>query len=426
MSKVSAIQSIRGMNDWDAHTSARLQQIEQHAYHVFTQAGFLQVRLPVLEKTELFVRSVGNDTDIVAKELYSFADRNEQTLSLRPECTAGLVRAVIENSWWQQGQLCRYQYLGPMFRRERPQKGRYRQFTQFGAEVFGSTNPMVDSEVIQLSYQWLVALGLDRYCQLHLNTIGQPEDRKLFRQALMDYLMPYKEQLDEDSRRRLETNPLRILDTKVAHTQHILMNAPRLQDFISIASQKHFKQVLETLDYLGIRYHINRQLVRGLDYYNDTVFEWVSDQLGSQSAVCGGGRYDGLMSELGGKDCPAFGFAAGLERIEALLQSVEGEHHGTKADIYIVCQDASLSSVALAIAQQIRSSLTQLSILCDTQLGSLKSQLRRADKSGADIALVIATEEYANQSIVIKPLRAQHNQRVVPLSEIDTILPTYF
>ena len=426
MSKNTSIQSIRGMNDWSGDASARLYHIEQNAIQIFSQANYSKVILPVLEKTELFARAVGNETDIVEKEMYSFSDRNEQLLSLRPEGTAGLVRAVIQNGWWQQGQVLRYQYSGAMFRRERPQKGRYRQFTQFGAEVFGGNEAIIDSELIQLSYQWFTKLGLKDCIELHINSIGKLADRQQYRQALIAYLQPFKEQLDEDSQRRLNTNPLRILDSKIESTQKILQDAPRLQDFLCTQSQEHFSQVLKCLQELGIKYHINPKLVRGLDYYNDTVFEWVTDKLGSQSAVCGGGRYDGLVAELGGKPCPAFGFAAGLERIEALLETIADKRKENVVDIYIVCQNAQLSAMALSLAAQTRALLPHSQVLCDSQLGSFKSQFKRADKSGAQLALIVAEEESSKQAVIIKPLREERQQKTVLLKDIDTVLPTFF
>lgn len=426
MGTQQTIQSIRGMNDWDVSTSDRLHHIEQQAQSIFAQAGYQKIRLPVLEKTELFARAVGNHTDVVEKEMYSFSDRNDQSLSLRPEGTAGLVRAIIENGWWQQGQLLRYQYTGPMFRRERPQKGRYRQFAQFGAEVFGASNPIIDSEIIHLSYQWLEALGLKNHIQLHINTIGESADRQQYRQALIDYLNPRYDELDEDSQRRLHTNPLRILDSKIEHTQQLLQQAPQLQDFINEKSQTHFTQVLQHLDTLNIDYHLNPQLVRGLDYYNDTVFEWMSDKTGSQNTLCGGGRYDSLMAELGGKNCSAVGFAAGLERMDAFYQKFIQqtlEHHDS---IYVICQASSLSSAALFVATQARKILPSIRVVCDVQLGSLKSQFKRADKSGAKIALILAQEEYAKHILILKTLRDTATQKNLLLTDMDTVLPTYF
>jgi histidyl-tRNA synthetase len=426
MGNNQTIQSVRGMNDWGPVQSQQLQLIEQQAINVFAQANYLKTRLPILEQTELFSRGVGNATDIVEKELYSFADRNEQLLSLRPEGTAGLVRALIQNGWWQQGQVVRYQYLGPMFRRERPQKGRYRQFTQFGAEVFGGSQPIIDSELIQLSYEWFKRLGLNKNIKLHINTIGKLEDRKRYRAALIEYLQPFESQLDEDSQRRLQTNPLRILDSKIESTQQILQNAPKLKEFLSQESEEHFSQVLECLETVGIEYHIDSHLVRGLDYYNDTVFEWVTDQLGSQGTVCGGGRYDGLVEELGGRTCPACGFAAGLERIEALLEVTSPAEESSQTDIYVICQHAKLSGVALKLSLQVRNLMPDIQVLCDSQLGSMKGQFKRADKSGAKIALIIGEEEYNAQSVVIKPLRDEQQQQLILLSNLNKILPTYF
>lgn len=416
---MTKIRSVRGMNDWHQQDASLIIDIAQLAERLFSQAGFEKVILPVIESTHLFARAVGEATDIVEKEMYSFTDRNDELLSLRPEGTAGLVRALIEKNWRQSGEIKRFQYFGPMFRRERPQKGRYRQFHQFGAETFGDTNPYIDAELIALSYRWFTELQLIDNIQLHINSIGKQNERENYRKALIDYLTPLSNQLDLDSLRRLKTNPLRILDSKSETTQALLEQAPKLSNFLGEDSQSHFTQVQKFLQQLNIPYQINVNLVRGLDYYNDTVFEWATELLGAQGTVCGGGRYDQLSTQLGGRDCPACGFAAGIERIIQLYKHIHPNTLPT-ADIYIISEQ-NLAPHALDIAQQLRQSLP-LIIQSDVQFASFKSQFKRADKSGANYAIILATNEWAENKLILKPLRKHQPQQTLTINSIIKLL----
>ena len=417
----ASIRSVRGHKDWAGDTAELISSITLIAQQVFAKAGYQPVYLPCLERTELFTRGVGEHTDIVEKELYSFTDRNDDRLSLRPEGTAGLVRAINENGWLQQGEIGRFQYFGSMFRRERPQRGRYRQFKQFGAEAFGSNSAAVDAELIGLSMQWFDQLGLLPYLSLNINNLGNIHERQRYRQALVDFLKPNQHRLDADSQKRLTLNPLRILDSKCQQTQELLALSPQLDDFIEAESRQHFEQLKAYLHEIGVHFEINPQLVRGLDYYNLSVFEWQTDQLGSQGTVCGGGRYDGLSEMIGGRPMAACGFAAGIERIVELFQHINPKP-SKQPKIYIVAE-ANLAPQSLWLAQQIRKNHPSYQVLSDVQFGSFKSQLKKADKQLADFAIILAGNEWQHKQFIIKPLRnRQLPQQTIRMDGLNNVI----
>jgi len=379
--------------------------------------GFQNMRTPIVEPTALFVRGLGEVTDIVEKEMYSFEDSlNGDKLTLRPEGTAGAVRAINEHSFLYEGGKRLY-YIGPMFRHERPQKGRYRQFHQVGAEVLGFAGPDVDAELILMTAALWRDLGLKvgDDVTLQLNSLGQPEERQAHRQALITHLEAHAELLDEDGKRRLHTNPLRILDSKNEATQAVLVGAPTLGDYLDEESLQHFEGVKARLDAAGIRYQINHKLVRGLDYYNRTVFEWVTDKLGSQGTVCAGGRYDGLVGQLGGKPTPGVGFAMGVERLVLLLETLEllPAELSRAADIYICAFGEPAELAALALAEQVRDAVPGIRLLVNAGAGSFKSQFKKADKSGARYALILGDDELAGRVVGCKPLRDDSEQQSV-------------
>lgn len=378
------IQSVRGMNDIVGDEAWLFQAIIQQVNQLFTAYQFEPMVLPVVEKTELFSRGIGQATDIIEKEMYTFPDRNEESVSLRPEGTAGCVRACL-NHGLIHNQVRKFWYCGPMFRYEAPQKGRYRQFYQIGAEVFGIASPDIEAEIISMLHQLWDKLGVLTHVQLEINTIGTLEERRLYRQALVDYLAAYKEELDADSQRRLQTNPLRILDSKNPKTQAILENAPKLRDCLGKDSSEHFARFTTYLDQLNISYIVNPRLVRGLDYYSHTVFEWTTDLLGAQATVCAGGRYDGLVSQLGGQATAAFGFAMGLERLILLAEQTEFRAVPNKPLAYIMTEEDK-SAPALHLAQKLRNEGITVALNCGG--GSVKSQYKRAYKTGAAIALL--------------------------------------
>lgn len=408
---MAQISAIRGMNDLYGQQAIAYDFVTETAQAVLEQYGFQSIRLPIVEKTELFCRSIGEVTDIVEKEMYTFNDRNGDSLTLRPEGTAGCVRAVIENGL-AHNQIQKLFYTGPMFRHERPQKGRYRQFNQFGVEVFGLASVDADAELIALSARLWEKLGLENL-ELQINSLGSQEARSVYRDLLVSYLESHRDALDEDSLRRLNTNPLRILDTKNPELKDIVEKAPKLLDHLDAESLAHFEQLKQHLDDLGVEYVVNPNLVRGLDYYNRTVFEWVTTELGAQGTVCAGGRYDGLVAQIGGKPTPAVGFAMGIERLMALLidQGVipEVQHQ----DIYMVLVGENVQRPGLVLAETLRDALPDLRIQMNCGGGSFKSQFKKADKSGAQFALVLGEDEVAQQSIVIKPLRTQQEQMLV-------------
>lgn len=418
------ISAIRGMNDLYGADSAVFDQVVQTAEQVLQQYGYQSIRLPVVEKTELFARSIGEVTDIVEKEMYTFDDRNGESLTLRPEGTAGCVRAVVQNGL-AHNQIQKLYYTGPMFRHERPQKGRYRQFNQFGVEVFGLSGADLDAELIALTARLWDKLGLNNL-ELQINSLGSQEARQAYRDVLVDYFNQNLEQLDEDSQRRLTSNPLRILDTKNPDMRALVEKAPKLIDHLDKESVAHFEQVKQYLDDLGIEYTVNPTLVRGLDYYNRTVFEWVTTELGAQGTVCAGGRYDGLVEQIGGKPTPASGFAMGIERLMALLIEKELASPHSEADVFLVLVGDVANRPGLVISEQIRENFPQLKVQMNCGGGSFKSQFKKADKSGAQIALVLAENEVENRQIALKFLREEQDQIEVSWEKLIPTLQQIF
>lgn len=404
------IQAIRGMNDILPTQSPLWQKLEAVLRETVSAYGYSEIRTPIVESTDLFKRSIGEVTDIVEKEMYTFDDRNGDCLTLRPEGTASTVRAGNEHGLlYNQEQ--RLWYMGPMFRHERPQKGRYRQFNQFGVEVYGMGSADVDAEVLMLSARLWEKLGITEHVTLELNTLGDPAERAAYREALIAYLELFKELLDEESQRRMYTNPLRVLDTKNPDVQALLVDAPELMNFLGEETRTHFSHLCELLDAVGIKYVINPRLVRGLDYYNRTVFEWVTTSLGSQGTVLAGGRYDGLVEQLGGKDTPAVGFAMGLERIVLMLETLELTHDiPATVDVYVTAMGDASKVEAIKIAQALRTELPSLRVMSHCGGGNFKKQMKRADKSGAFIALVIGEDELANNQVAVKYLREKKEQ----------------
>ena len=411
--------SVRGMVDILPEDSFLWQQLEGVIAAVLQQYGYQEIRLPIIETTQLFSRSIGEVTDIVEKEMYTFADRNDESLSLRPEGTAGCVRAVVQHNLQQTVQKLWYQ--GPMFRYERPQKGRQRQFHQLGVEGFGVASPDLDAELILLSNALWRGLGVQDLLTLEINSIGSPHSRALFREALVAFLSDHRDGLDDDSQRRLVTNPLRILDSKNAATQALLADAPSLSDFIDDESRDDFAALLAMLTAAGQPYVVNERLVRGLDYYNKTVFEWTTDALGAQGTVCGGGRYDGLVAQFGGRDTPAAGFAIGLERLVLLIKGLD-THAAPQADIYVVTADTQSQLHALPRVEALRRALPNKVIQAHLGGGSFKSQFKRADRSGALYALVYGESEQASESVTLKPLRSQGEQITLPDNQLAAFL----
>ncbi|WP_025152113.1 histidine--tRNA ligase [Morganella morganii] len=406
------IQSVRGMNDYLPADTAVWQRIENTLKRILTSYGISEIRTPIVEHTPLFQRAIGEVTDVVEKEMYSFQDREENvSLTLRPEGTAGCVRAGIERGLlYNQEQ--RLWYIGPMFRHERPQKGRYRQFHQLGAEIFGLSGPDIDAELIMMTARWWRELGIAEHVTLELNSIGSLQARANYREALVAFLEQHKDKLDEDCKRRMYTNPLRVLDSKDRVVQELLNDAPALFDYLDEESKVHFDGLCAILDAAGIQYRINQRLVRGLDYYNRTVFEWVTTALGSQGTVCAGGRYDGLVEQLGGHNTPAVGFAMGLERMVLLVQSVNPDFVNETAvtDIYLASFGEGSQVAAMMLAEQIRDSLPDVRIMTNYGGGNFKRQLSRADKNGARIALILGEDEIANGTVTVKELASGEQQ----------------
>lgn len=416
---MSQYRAIRGMVDILPDESSCWQQIERAARRVLDGYGYREIRLPIIEYTELFARSIGEVTDIVEKEMYTFPDRNDESLTLRPEGTAGCVRAAVQHNLTATPQ--RLWYQGPMFRYERPQKGRQRQFHQLGVEAFGVATPDQDAELLLIAARLWRELGISDGLTLELNSIGSPASRAAFRDALVAYLSARRDQLDEDSQRRLESNPLRILDSKNPDTQALLTDAPSLADHLDEDSRRDFDSLCELLSTAGIEYRLNPRLVRGLDYYNKTVFEWTTDRLGAQGTVCGGGRYDGLVAQFGGKATPAAGFAMGLERLVLMLQAA-GQGAEAEVDAYVVVASDSAAVHALPRIEALRSALPGLNVVQHLGGGSFKSQFKRADKSGAGVALVFGETEVAEDRVTVKPLRGEGEQMSVPIKELETIM----
>ncbi|MBA0186559.1 histidine--tRNA ligase [Pectobacterium odoriferum] len=398
------IQAIRGMNDYLPAETALWQRIENSLKQVLSGYGYNEIRLPIVEQTPLFKRAIGEVTDVVEKEMYTFDDRNGDSLTLRPEGTAGCVRAGIEHGiLYNQEQ--RLWYVGPMFRYERPQKGRYRQFHQLGCEVFGLQGPDIDAELILMTARWWRVLGIAEHVKLELNSIGSLDARARYREALVAFLEQHKDQLDEDCLRRMYTNPLRVLDTKNPQIQVLLNDAPVLTDYLDDESRAHFEALGELLTQSGIPYTVNPRLVRGLDYYNRTVFEWVTTSLGAQGTVCAGGRYDGMVEQLGGHATPAVGFAMGLERLVLLVQSVNPDFNAPSGvDAYLISSGAGTQVAAMQLAEKLRDALPQLKLMTNYGGGNFKKQFARADKWGARVALVLGENEVAAGQVVVKNL----------------------
>lgn len=410
-----SLQAIRGMNDILPEQTPAWRYLESTLVSLLDGYGYKEIRLPIVEYTELFARGIGEGTDVVDKEMYTFLDRNEESLTLRPEGTAGCVRAVLEHGLSGGGQVQKLWYAGPMFRYEKPQKGRYRQFHQVGVEAFNLPGPDVDAELIVLTWRLWKKLGLSDAVTLQLNSLGSSEARAAYRDALVAYLQERFDQLDEDSQRRLTTNPLRILDSKNEATQAALVGAPTLGDYLDEESRLHFEGVKARLDAAGIRYQINHKLVRGLDYYNRTVFEWVTDKLGAQGTVCAGGRYDGLVAQLGGKATPGVGFAMGVERLVLLLETLDllPAELNRAADVYVCAFGEAAELAALTLTERLRDELPGLRLLLNSGGGSFKSQFKKADKSGARYALILGDDELAGRVVGCKPLRDDSEQQSV-------------
>ena len=417
------IQAIRGMNDYLPADTALWQRIEGVLKQTLASYGYSEIRLPLVEQTPLFKRAIGEVTDVVEKEMYTFEDRNGESLTLRPEGTAGCVRAGIEHGLlYNQEQ--RLWYMGPMFRYERPQKGRYRQFYQMGVEVFGLQGPDIDAELIMLNARWWKALGIADHVRLELNSIGSLEARARYRDALVAFLEQHKEVLDEDCKRRMYSNPMRVLDSKNPDIQQLLNDAPQLGDYLDDESREHFNGLCALLDDAGIAYTINQRLVRGLDYYNRTVIEWVTDSLGSQGTVCGGGRYDGLVEQLGGRATPAVGFAMGMERLVLLVQAVNPDFEPTSnVDVYVIASGQGVQSAAMQLAEKLRDEAPELRLMTNFGGGNFKKQFARADKWGARVALVLGEDEVKAGQVVIKDLR-RGEQQTLAQAEAAAVLRT--
>ncbi|OLQ75909.1 histidine--tRNA ligase [Photobacterium proteolyticum] len=398
------IQAIRGMNDCLPTQSPLWHKVENTIKQVVSAYGYNEIRMPIVESTHLFKRAIGEVTDVVEKEMYTFDDRNGDSLTLRPEGTAGCVRAGIQNGLlYNQEQ--RLWYTGPMFRHERPQKGRYRQFHQFGVEVFGLNGPDVDAELIMMMARFWRELGIFEHVRLELNSIGSLEARASYRTALVAFLEQHMDVLDDDCKRRLHSNPLRILDTKNPAVQEILVDAPKLSEYLDEESKQHFAGLCELLDAAGIEYQVNERLVRGLDYYNRTVFEWITESLGAQGTVCAGGRYDGLVEQLGGKATPAVGFAMGLERLVLMMETLELTDVRRPVDVYMVTAGEGTMLAGMKLAEKLREDVPGLRVMNHFGGGNFKKQFKRADNVGAAIALVLGENEIAENTVVVKDLR---------------------
>ncbi|HZE44255.1 MAG TPA: histidine--tRNA ligase [Steroidobacteraceae bacterium] len=411
------IEPLRGVHDVLPAQIAAWQHLERITRQVFASYGYEEFRVPVIEQTQLFKRSIGDFTDIVEKEMFSFIDQGEDHITLRPEATAGIVRAVISNGMLREGRL-RVWCMGPMFRRERPQAGRYRQFHQIDAEAFGFEGPDVDAEMILLSARLLKLLGL-RDVKLVVNSLGTPASRAAYREKLTAYFSAHIASLDDDSKRRLAGNPLRILDSKNSGVQRIVAGAPLLLDSLDAESREHFESLCAHLRSAGIEYHIEPHLVRGLDYYTRTVFEWTTDALGSQSTVCAGGRYDGLVAQLGGIDTPGVGWAMGQERIVMLLQKRDAELLRQRPQVYLVLVGELAQIPGFKLAEQLRDAWPELALQVNLGDGSFKTQFKRADKSGAEFALVLGDDEAARGVVAVKALRRELAQEECPMERIS-------
>lgn len=409
------IAAVRGMNDVLPADIGPWQRLETAARELLEAYGYAEIRVPVVEHTELFERAIGEHTDVVEKEMYTFTDQGGESLTLRPEATAGIVRAVIENGMLR-GQRHRLWCAGPMFRHEKPQKGRFRQFHQIDVEAIGFAGPDVDAELIALSARLWRRLGIDRVA-LHLNSLGTADSRRAYRAVLTDYFRTRESRLDVDSRRRLETNPLRILDSKNPQMQDLIAGAPLLTEHLDPESRAHFDALRAALDAMGIAYQVNPRLVRGLDYYSRTVFEWITDALGAQDAVCSGGRYDGLIAQLGGEPTPAVGFALGIERAVELLRLAAGQEPAGPPDVYVIAGGES-AAAGLQLIESLRDALPARRFELGLGGGPFRTQFRRADRSGARLAVVLGEDEMARGAAALKPLRREGGQSECSLAEL--------
>lgn len=412
------VQSIKGMNDLLPDAARVWRHVEDVVRAVVESYGYSEIRLPLLEFTELFRRSIGEVTDIVEKEMYTFEDRNGESLTLRPEATAGMVRAGITNGLLH-NQRRKLWTSGPMFRHEKPQKGRYRQFCQVDVEAIGYAGPGVDAELILMCARMWKALGLERLT-LDLNSLGAAETRRAYRERLVEYFSAARAALDEDSLRRLEQNPLRILDSKNPDMQPLIEEAPVMLEYLDAESAAHFAELKELLDAAGVAYRVNPRLVRGLDYYNRTVFEWHTDALGAQGAVCSGGRYDGLVELLGGRPTPAIGWAMGMERLVALFEACGGQAPAEPPDVYVVAVGKAAVTRALTIAEELRDASPAVKVELNLDDGTFKTQLKRADRSGAAFAVILGDEEVSGNRVGLKPLRGDGEQVSVPAERLQS------
>jgi histidyl-tRNA synthetase len=415
------IQAIRGMNDILPQQTPLWRRVEETFTSCLLQYGYQEIRLPLLESTQLFKRTIGEVTDIVEKEMYTFTDLNGDSLTLRPEGTAGCLRACLEHGllYKQQQKLW---YSGPMFRHEKPQKGRYRQFYQFGVEAFGIGGTAIELELIAIGQRLWTMLGIDKAVTLQINTLGELHERQIYRSKLIDYFKERFDELDEDSKRRLHRNPLRILDSKEPRMQTLINEAPRLVDFLGPESKKRFTDLSEGLKKLGISYSINPFLVRGLDYYGHAVFEWLTDKLGSQATLCGGGRFDALVEHLGGQATPAVGFAIGVERLLLLLETLAVSQQAEEVpSLFIIASSELAIQEALALAEHLRNLNPNWRIITNTAGGGFKSQFKKADKSGAEFALILGEDEIVHNQVSVKNLR-NHEQVIIPQRELPSYL----
>ena len=421
---MAKLQAIRGMSDTLPDQSLSWQYLESAFQRIVKRFGYREIRFPIIERTELFKRSIGEVTDIVEKEMYSFDDRNGDNVSLRPEGTAGCVRAANQHGLLYNQQQ-RLWYSGPMFRHERPQKGRYRQFHQFGVEAFGMAGPDIDAEILQLSASLWKELDLSEYLTLQINNIGNAEDRSRYGIALTEFLKSKAQQLDEDARNRIYTNPMRVLESKIPEVQQALQGCPKLQDFVSEASQEHYLALQGLLMRANIPFIENARLVRGLDYYNYCVYEWTTESLGAQGAVCGGGRYDGLVGMLGGKPTLAAGFAIGIERLVLMLDSLGKipEEVRKPIDVYVLVVGANLAEQALELVQRIRTEFPQLGVVSHCGGGKYNSQLKRAFNSGARLAVILEREDTGSNDLKNAKIRRLEDSKESETVEIANILP---
>lgn len=418
MGNSNKINAIRGMNDLLPKDSALWLSLEKVIFKLFISYGFKNIRTPLVEKTQVFCRAIGQSTDIIEKEMYSWTDTSGDLLSLRPENTAGVVRSMIEHNLPREG-IQKVFYQGAMFRRERPQKGRYRQFNQIGCEVFGVKNPKTEAELVTMTHTLWQRLGLKNIV-LEINTLGSSEARANYRKVLVDYFTHHKNELDEDSIRRLQSNPLRILDSKNKALHSLIEKAPKLIDNLDESSAVHFEMFKSYLDYSGISYIVNTRLVRGLDYYNRTVFEWTTSELGAQGTICAGGRYDGLVEKMGGNSCSAVGFAIGIERLILLLTTQKVIIETPHLSVYIIVTNESNEAQfkSFKLSEQWRQALPKITFYNDLSLGNFKSQFKKADKAGADFAIILGEKEINNNQVAIKPLKRQGEQQNVNLEKV--------